>query len=67
MILLASLDEVTFHQVEKIVILLRIDSRILDDQQTVSLERLCYLFAILLPALISLQVSAHIDRRYFKI
>lgn len=66
-ILLASLDEVAFHQVEKIVILLRVDPRILDDQQPVSLERLRNLLAILLPALTSLQVSSHIDRWYFEI
>lgn len=37
-ILLASLHEVAFHQVDELVILLWVDPRILDDQQAVGLE-----------------------------
>ena len=65
--LLAPLDEVAFHQVDELVILLRVDPRVLDDQQSVSPERLRNFLAILLPALASLQEPSHIDRWHFEI
>lgn len=64
--LFASLNEVPFHKIEKIVVLLWVDPRIFDDQQPIGLKRFRNLLAILLPTLASLQKSGHINCRNLK-